>query len=281
MKITAEREKLLHAFQLAASVAPSRSPKPVLENVKLVVGDNDAVMMGTDLEMSIRVELSGIEVEAPGSVLLPCDRFGRILSESTDEKLKLENDGRNTTIHGQRSEFHLPSANPDEFPTVATFEEERYHELPARLFREIVRRTTFATETESSRYALGGVLLELGAEGLIAVATDGRRLAKQEGPATSVGGHESGETMTIVPTKAMQVLGRALAGNEENIRLAARDNDILVTSGKSTLTTRLVEGRYPRWRDVFPQFDDLTKIELTVGPILTPRLRKANSWSRL
>ena len=253
MKITAEREKLLHAFQLAASVAPSRSPKPVLENVKLVVGDNDAVMMGTDLEMSIRVELSGIEVEAPGSVLLPCDRFGRILSESTDEKLKLENDGRNTTIHGQRSEFHLPSANPDEFPTVATFEEERYHELPARLFREIVRRTTFATETESSRYALGGVLLELGAEGLIAVATDGRRLAKQEGPATSVGGHESGETMTIVPTKAMQVLGRALAGNEENIRLAARDNDILVTSGKSTLTTRLVEGRYPRWRDVFPQ----------------------------
>ena len=71
------------------------------------------------------------------------------------------------------------------------FEETKYHELPARFFREIVRRTVFATDTESSRYALGGVLVELSASGITAVATDGRRLARQEGPAKSVEGHQS------------------------------------------------------------------------------------------
>ena len=35
MKLTCNREKLLHAFQLASGVAPQRSPKPILENIKL------------------------------------------------------------------------------------------------------------------------------------------------------------------------------------------------------------------------------------------------------
>ena len=64
--------------------------------------------------------------------------------------------------------------------------------MPARFFREVVRRTVFATDNESSRYALGGVLLELTADEITAVATDGRRLARQEGPAKSVGGHAVG-----------------------------------------------------------------------------------------
>jgi len=138
--------------------------------------------------------------------------------------------------------------------------------LPARLLREIVRRTVFATDPESSRYALGGVLLELTAKGITAVATDGRRLAKQDGPAESVGGHETGDTMPIVPIRAMQLLERALADSEENVQLATGANDVRVRSGSATIHAQLVEGRYPKWRDVFPRREDMTKIELTAGP---------------
>ena len=266
MKATCQRDKLLHAFQMAASVAPARSPKPILQNVKLEVTPEGAILMGTDLEVGVRVEVPGFEVEVPGSVVLPRDRFGKILSESSDEKLDLESDGRKVLVRGQRSEFQLPSENPDEFPAVLAFEEQKYHELPARLFREVIRRTVYATDNESSRYALGGVLLELSANGLTAVATDGRRLARQEGPAESIGGHVSGDNMTIVPTRALQLLERALADNEENIQLAARENDVLVRSGGATVYSRLVEGRYPKWRDVFPRREGMLKIELSVGP---------------
>ena len=104
-------------------------------------------------------------MQSPGSVVLPRDRFGKILSESSDEKLDLESDGGKVLIRGQRSEFQLPSENPDEYPPVMAFEEAKYHEMPARLFREVVRRTVYATDNESSRYALGGVLLELARRG--------------------------------------------------------------------------------------------------------------------
>jgi len=266
MKVTCEREKLLHAFQTTASVVPARSPKPILQNVKLEVTAEGATLMGTDLEVGIRMQVGGIEVETPGTVVLPVSRVGSILRESSDEKLALESDGRKTLIRGQRSKFNLPSQNPDEFPLVALFAEEEYHELPARFFREIVRRTAFATDNESSRYALGGVLLELTENQIIAVATDGRRLARQQGPAKSVGGHQSGDTMTIIPTRAMHLLERALADSDGDIKLAARENDVLIQSGSATIYSRLVEGRYPKWRDVFPRGESMVKIELTVGP---------------
>lgn len=266
MKITCARDKLLHAFQTAASVAPSRSPKPILQNVKMEVGAESATLLATDLEVGIRVELLGLEVSAPGDVILPIDRMGLILRESSDEKLLLENDGRSTLVRGQRSEFRLPAANPDEFPSVAGFNEEKYHELSARFFREVVRRTVFATDNESSRYALGGVLMELTDDKLTAVATDGRRLARQEGPAKSVGGHETAGNATIIPTRAMQLLDRALADAEGEIQLSARGNDVIVRSDHITLYTRLVEGRFPRWRDVFPKRENAVRIELTVGP---------------
>src|SRR5271157_1758987 len=128
MKITCEREKLLHAFQTAASVAPTRSPKPILQNLKLEVHDDKGILMGTDLEVGIRIDVDGICVEAPGSAILPIARFLSILRENSDEKLAVNSDGQKIQVKGQRSQFNLPSENPDEFPPVGLFDESNYQE---------------------------------------------------------------------------------------------------------------------------------------------------------
>ncbi len=266
MKLSASREQLLSAFQTAASVAPLRSPKPILQNVKLEAKKDGVTLLATDLEIGVRIEVPGIEVEAPGSVLLRIDRFGPILRESSDARLYIETTSSGTQVRGERSEFKLPSENPDEFPAVTQFTEGKYHEIPARLFRELARRTLFATDNESSRYALGGVLLEMTEKQITAVATDGRRLAKMEGPASSVGGHNTADTMTIVPSRAMQLMERAITEPDAQVQIAARPNDVLVRTPRVTIYSRLVEGRFPRWRDVFPQRHDTQKIELPIGP---------------
>ncbi len=269
MKVTCDREKLLAAFQTAAAVAPTRSPKPILQNVKLEVTDAGAILLATDLEVGIRIHVPGVEVQVAGSAVLPIGRFGAILRESGDEQLRLETDGQSTVVRGQRSEFKLPAEDPHEFPAVAGFSEAKYHELPARLLRELIRRTIFATDNESSRYALGGVLLEFSEDKITAVGTDGRRLAKMEVPAKSVGGHASGDSTTIVPTRSMQLIERTLTDGDAEIQIAARANEVVVQSPRATIFTRLVEGRFPRWRDVFPQRTGATKIDVSVGPMLS------------
>jgi len=123
MKIKCDRAKLWDAFQTAASVAPSRSPKPILQNIKLEATEENTILMATDLEVGIRISVAGVTVEEPGSTILPVQRFGGILRESPDETLTIEADQQGTQVHGERSEFKLPGENPAEFPAVATFDE--------------------------------------------------------------------------------------------------------------------------------------------------------------
>ncbi|HUS38272.1 MAG TPA: DNA polymerase III subunit beta [Pirellulales bacterium] len=265
MKIKCNREKFAEAFQTVASVVPTRSPKTILQNVKLDVSNGEAVLSATDLEIGIRCSVADVEVQVDGSAVLPVNRFGAILRETPDEQLEIESNPQGTVVQGQRSQFKLPGQNPAEFPEVASFSEEKFHEVPARFLREVIRRTIFATDTESSRYALGGVLFEMTEDKLTGVGTDGRRLAKMEGPALAVNGHNTADQMMIVPSRALQLMERALSDADAEIQLAVRNNDVLVKSPRVTIYSRLVEGRFPKWRDVFPSTNSQISIDLPVG----------------
>ena len=73
--------------------------------------------MATDLEVGIRIEVSGIEVEAARQRGVADLAVRLILRESSDEKLQLESDGRGTVVRGERSEFRLARRRtPTSFP---------------------------------------------------------------------------------------------------------------------------------------------------------------------
>ena len=266
MKISCDREQLLHAFQTVATVAPTRSPKPILQNVKLDATKDGVTLTATDLEIGIRHAVSGVDVQAPGSVVLRVDRFGSILRENTDQTLHIDSDGQGVTIRGDRSKFQLQAENPTEFPPVADFAEANFLEIPARLLRELIRRTVFATDNESSRYALGGVKLEIDGGTVTAVGTDGRRLAKMSGPIGVHGTAPNTQQNTIVPTRAMQLIERAIAPSDAELQMAIRGNEFLVHSPRATISARLLEGRFPDWRKVFPAAGSGQQIELSAGP---------------
>lgn len=128
MKITCHRERLLTAFQTAATVAAARTSKAILQNVKMDASSSRVTLTATDLEVGIRVELEEQEVEVPGNALLSVSQFGSILRESSDERIHIESDGQGIRIRGDRSRFRLPSQNPAE-----------YQIFPNRVTRIIIR----------------------------------------------------------------------------------------------------------------------------------------------
>lgn len=274
MKISFDRTQMAAAFSIAASVVAPRSPKPVLQNVKMEATPDGVVLTGTDTEIGVRVEVGAVTVEQPGTVLLPVQRFGNLIRENSDERLQLSSDSNGTTVKGQRATLKFPSVNPDEFPNLPVSREDRCHIVSTRLFHELARRTLFATESESSRYALAGVLLEFGEDRITAVGTDGRRLAKMEGLATSIGDHGKEGSTTIVPARALQLMDRGLSDGEGDLQITTRVNDIVVRKNGITFFSRLLEGKFPRWRDVFPHRNQASRIPLSVGPFFTA-LRQA------
>ena len=274
MKIKINRESFFKTFQIAAAVAPVRSPKTILQNIKLAVDKDGGELSATDMEVGVRLSVPDIEVTTPGSAVIPVQRLSMILRESNDEFLEIEADGEKTTVTGQSSRFELQGQNPDEFPEVAEFTGKDYYEIPGKVLRELIKRTLFATDAESARYALGGVLLEIEDKSLTAVGTDGRRLAKMSGSIEANGSPKDPGMATIVPSRSMQLMERILPDGDEKVHVLPQANELLMRDANGVFYTRLVEGRFPPWRDVIPKRDETNKIDIPVGPMYSA-LRQA------
>lgn len=270
MKVVCHREGLLSACQLASAAVAARDVKPVLKNLKAVVDDERCTLMATDLELGIRLEVRGIKVEDPGEALLPTARLISILRESTDEELTIEANIESCVIKGERNEFEMPGEDPAAFPDIPGFAEEKYHEVTGGVIRDMIRRTAFAAASaEHSRFgATVGVLVELDEDQATLVATDGRRLALCHGQAKASGGHSTKGQTAVVPVKAMNLLERNLAAPDEVVKISVRPNEALMRTERSMIYTRLVEGRFPNYRQVLPAKQN-AKVPLTVGPFLS------------
>lgn len=268
MKAVCNREGLLAACQLASVALQTRDVKPILKNFKAVAKDGRCTLMATDLELGLRLDVRGLEVEKDGEAILPASRLLAILRETQDDKLIVEADSNACVVHGEHVEFEMTGEDPANFPDLPTFTDDRYHEIEAGKLREIIRRTIFAVATESARYSMTGVFWELEDKLARLVATDGRRLALAEAPAVSQGGHSTAGQTPVVPTKALGLLDRDLQDDKELVRVAFRPNEVLFRTGRAVVYSRLVEGRFPNYREVFPRKQPV-KIALVAGPFLS------------
>jgi DNA polymerase-3 subunit beta len=265
MKAQFHREGLLSAVQLAGAAVAPRDVKPILRNLKMILEADHCTLMATDLELGIRLEVRGVKVEEPGEAILPAARTLAILRESTDEELNLDANPERCILRGQLNEFEMPSEDPGNFPDVPSFAEEKYHEVTAGALRDMIKKTIFAAAVENPRYAVTGILWELESNQARLVATDGRRLAVVQGTANAHGGHETKGQTPVVPTKAMSLLERNLQDVNELVRVSLRPNDALFKTERAMIYSRLVEGRYPAYREVFPK-KQTSKIPVTAGP---------------
>lgn len=268
MKALCNREGLLAAFGMVSGVVPARSPKPILQNVKLLADpDEGSTLMATDLEVGIRHRVLGMKVDEPGAVILPTARFASILRTSNDPELAVEVVGDKLMVRGLRAEFSLPSEDASLYPEVPDFGATGYHVIAAADLRRLIRRTVFATDVESTRYALGGVLVELSPESITMVGTDGRRLAKMVAPAESENDPPALTGTPVIPVKALKLIERNLDDDDPPVHIAIQGmTAVLIRTERAVIYSRLVEGRFPRYQDVFPATVDV-KIKLEAGPL--------------
>ena len=233
------------ALAAVAAAVPGKSVRPVLQNVLLSSG----VLTGSDGEVRIDVEL-----DAPPGVnfLLPKDRFAAILGSFSGDEITITPDATSCVIHAGHGTWTLPTEDVAEYPAWSVTGSKPITRLPADQFVRAVRGVVFATDTDSSRYALGAVLIEVKGDVVTLVATDGRRLASVQCD------HDQAvdDSQTLVPSRVMAIIARlADHSGDDSVQLEATGKEIVATIGTAKVTASLIEGRFPRWRDVVPERD--------------------------
>lgn len=265
MRLTIPRKSLLAAVGRIAGIVPNNTPRPVLKNLLLTAGDNQLTVEATDLEVGVRVLLTGAQVPEPGRTLISAVKLAEILNKASDADIEIQTDDDKVVISGERFKFNLPSEDPDLFPCIPDFSAADYLVLDGPKFKEAIRRTIYATDVESTRYALGGVCLDLEGD-MCFVGTDGRRLARQFAVTSKEGNGLSVAKYIVIPVKALKLIEKNLT--DVPVHFSADSKAALLRMGDSTIYTRLVEGRFPNYQDVFPASPPEACVTLPVADLL-------------
>jgi DNA polymerase-3 subunit beta len=255
MKVICNRGALLDGLLMAGNVVASRTPKPVLQCVKLTAEDNTLTIAATDLEVAIRYNDNQVQIEQAGEALLPADKLRDIVRESVDDTLSIEVNGDNATIKGGDSKFTIFTQNPKEFPPVPDFEGEADFQIAGGHLKQLIGQTLFAAAKESTRYAFNGVLIVAKAKKINLVSTDGRRLAQAKGDISGDKLPKDG-AKAIVPAKALTLIEKLIDDPEAAVSFQIRENQIIFHTADATLTSNLVEGQFPPYEDVIPKDTD-------------------------
>ena len=250
MKFILSREALLPTVQAITNVVERRQALPILANVLISIEKEIATFTATDLEVELVVELYATN-SVDGAVTVPARKlFDICRALPTDASISFEVDGRKAKIQSGKSRFTLGTLAASEFPSIGTFQAAFVAEIDAKLLLELVEATQFAMAHQDVRYYLNGLLLEFGDSGIRAVATDGHRLALCDRVmALDIGA----QRQIIVPRKGVIEIERLLRHSEGRITISVGGNHLKVVGSTQSLTTKLVDGRFPEYERVVPK----------------------------
>lgn len=254
MQFEISREALIKPLQLVTGVVERRQTLPVLSNVLLVLDKNVLSLTGTDLEVELvgRVEVSGST--KPGEITVPARKLMDICKALPDDaSLKFDIDDSKAVIRNGRSRFSLSTLPANDFPSVEDSPGNLELTLPQSVLKAMLDSTSFAMAQQDVRYYLNGLLLEVSADYLRVVATDGHRLAMHTEKLSTAA---KAKTQVIIPRKGILELSRLLTDGDEDVSLVIGANNIRAKTRNFTFTSKLVDGKFPDYDRVLPKGGD-------------------------
>jgi DNA polymerase III subunit beta len=254
VKFRSERDSLVEALTTAGRAVGGRgASSAVLSGLLLQCVGNRLTATGTDLDLTIRVEQEAIGLE-DGSCVVPARLTADIVRSLEPGAVTLEGSEEKVDITASRSRFGLRAFPAVEFPSVSQAVDGAV-ELPAQMLAEGLRQVVRAASNDDARPLLTGVLLTNHDGEVRLVATDSYRLAMRDLIGTKGAGPESD---VLVPARALAELQRlptSTAGEGEpppTVAVAVGAHEITFVRGAVRISTRLLDGTYPDYRQLIP-----------------------------
>jgi DNA polymerase-3 subunit beta len=252
MKLTTSRDKLFAALQLAGRAVSTRSTLPSLGGILLIAGAGKLTLRATDMELGLTLDVDDVSVEREGTVLLPGRLLVDVVRSLPDGDVTLEQraEQRDVEITAGGARFHLRVLPAEDFPRLPELDGEAA-KLPAAPLAETIERVARAASRDEVRPILTGVLLQAEGNTLTMVATDSYRLSVKH---TELEGGVSQTLEANVPARALRELARIIATDgPEEVEIGLPRNQAIFKAGGVVLTSRLIEGQFPSWRQLIPE----------------------------
>ncbi len=247
--VQTNRDTLLRPLQIVSGIVERRHTLPILANILVKKDGADVSFVSTDIEIQITTKAPIGAGKDASQTTVGARKLLDILRALPDAPVKLALNDKKLSVESGKSKFKLQTLAADDFPTVAapaTWNAQL--SLKQKDLKHLLAMVHFAMAQQDIRYYLNGLLLVVDGAKVVAVATDGHRLAYC---ALNVDG-DFPKTEVIIPRKTILELQRLLGDTEDPVQIDIAQNQVRFTFGDIELISKLVEGKFPDYTRVIP-----------------------------
>jgi DNA polymerase III subunit beta len=248
LKIACSREELAQKVAVVSRGVSTRTAVQILGGI-LIRAEGDGVQLAaTDMELSLRTPLDAT-VESDGAAVVP----GRLLADLArllppgDVEIEYRETENVLEVRCGPAEYRLNTYSAEDFPRLPDTTSAVTHALDADSFLSTVASVGRAVSRDEARPVLTGILVRFGDGKLVMAATDSYRLSYKETPMEG----EIPELEAIVPARALEEVRRLASGG--TLELGVLENQVLFGIEETWLTTRRIEGQFPKFDELRPK----------------------------
>ncbi len=174
------------------------------------------------------------------------------IKEIPDQPLEcyLNTESYELTVEYQNGQYKLMGQSAEEYPTPAISDETRLEfDLECQKLVPSITRCMIAAANDTLRPQLNTICFDIHSQEVSLVSSNGNQLALTKLAMPEL----NAEGSYLLGTRPASLLKGMLAKAEGNVHFSIGQRTAIVHAEEYSLTSRLVEGRFPNYRSVIPQ----------------------------
>lgn len=247
MELTVTQENLTKALSSVGRVASSRTGLPILSNILLRTDGSRLLVAATNLEIA-STHLIGAKIVTPGSITIPAKLVSEFIASLPKGTVELKVTGSHLALSSGNYSSVINGVVADEFPELPTIDETSsvQYSINSADFKQAVSQTIITSSNDTTRPVLTGVYWHSFEGYLYLAATDGYRLSERRLVKTK------SEVAAIIPSTTLQEVLRTLSDDATEVDMLFDETQVRFRVGESEITSRLIDGNYPDYRQLIP-----------------------------
>ncbi|HEY4528519.1 MAG TPA: DNA polymerase III subunit beta [Candidatus Paceibacterota bacterium] len=248
MKIECIKEQLEEGFSKASKIASKNSSLPVLSGFHLEAINNSLVIKATNLDLGISVTVPA-KVTETGVVVVPAYILSSFISSlSKDHSVSINSKDNLIEVKTNSTKTNIKTLPSEDFPIIPDISEDGVFSLPARDLVFGIRSVIYAASQGSIKPELSSISVTHEGDFLTFAATDSFRLAEKKIRIKKMPHFKQ----ILIPQKNALEIIKIFDHGEEEVSVSIGENQIALRSNGIYLTSRVIEGVFPDYRQIIP-----------------------------
>jgi len=248
MKLECKIEEIKNKISQVERITGKNLTLPVLNSILLIASGKSLKLRSTNLSLGIEVEIPE-KVEKEGIVAISGSVLSGVFSNVyQNENVFLESDDGNLMIKTKKSKIKLKGQPHDDFPTIPRVAGVDF-EMDSKKLVDGIKSVYYSSSVSDIKPEISSVYMYTNEDSLVFVSTDSFRLAEKKIKMKGVPEVPG----VLIPFKNIPEILRVFGDYDSDIKVCFNKNQISFSSDDTYLTSRIIDGVFPDYRQIIPK----------------------------